>query len=159
MTKIKDIMSKYQINKTKLSKRFGIPYKTIDNWTSEGNNHRDCPEYVMNMIVEILETSGSDPRERIIYEVSCEDNGFIAPGRCVVLVTFDKAEAIMRAEHPFSKIYMKHGAHNVIRAYKTTTYCQDANKALDELYEQCAEKDGSCPEPFDYIDHENYYYD
>ena len=52
---IKEILVKYNMTKASLSRRFGIPYRTIDNWTSEGANARKCPDYVIKMIVEILE--------------------------------------------------------------------------------------------------------
>ena len=49
---IKDICTKYGLNQTELAKRFGIPLRTVQDWHSD---RRTPPEYVLRMIVEILE--------------------------------------------------------------------------------------------------------
>jgi DNA-binding transcriptional regulator YiaG len=49
---IKDICIKYGMSQTALAKRFGIPLRTVQDWHSE---RRTPPEYVVNMMVEILE--------------------------------------------------------------------------------------------------------
>lgn len=49
---IKGIMAQYGLNMKKLSARFGIPYRTVQNWNAGVNT---CPTYIINMIAEILE--------------------------------------------------------------------------------------------------------
>ena len=49
---IKDICIKYGISQTFLSQRFGIPLRTVQDWHGE---RRTPPEYVIRMIVELLE--------------------------------------------------------------------------------------------------------
>lgn len=52
---VEDILQKYGFTKKGLSERFGIPYRTIQNWTSNTPSYRrECPEYVINMMEEIL---------------------------------------------------------------------------------------------------------
>lgn len=51
---IPEILAASGLNKTQLSKRFSIPYKTVQNWCAEGGEHRDCPVYVRLMMQEIL---------------------------------------------------------------------------------------------------------
>lgn len=48
------IMEKHGVTQTQLSKRFGIPYKTIQNWKALGKERRQCPEYVLRMMDELL---------------------------------------------------------------------------------------------------------
>lgn len=49
---IKDICAKYGITQTFIAKRFGIPLRTVQDWHGE---RRTPPEYVVRMIVEIIE--------------------------------------------------------------------------------------------------------
>ena len=49
---IKDICAKYGFSQTALAKRFGIPLRTVQDWYSE---RRTPPEYVVSMMLEILE--------------------------------------------------------------------------------------------------------
>lgn len=51
---IKDICEKYNLGQTALTKRFGIPLRTVQAWYL---GERTPPEYVVNMMVEILESS------------------------------------------------------------------------------------------------------
>lgn len=62
---IKEICKKYGYSQTALAKRFGIPLRTVQGWHGE---QRNPPEYVVNMMVELLEmdadrrgTQQSDP--------------------------------------------------------------------------------------------------
>ena len=52
MKTIKDICTKYGITQTFIAKRFGIPLRTVQDWHGE---RRTPPEYVVRMMVEILE--------------------------------------------------------------------------------------------------------
>lgn len=52
---IYELMDKYNISRSDLAKRFDIPYRTVQNWTIEGYNHRECPQYIINMMDEILQ--------------------------------------------------------------------------------------------------------
>ena len=54
------LLSKHGITLAQLSRRFEIPYRTVVNWNSDGQNHRECPQYVINMMDEIL--SGNKER-------------------------------------------------------------------------------------------------
>lgn len=49
---IKEICEKYSLSQTDLAKRFGIPLRTVQDWHAE---RRNPPDYVVNMMVEILE--------------------------------------------------------------------------------------------------------
>jgi hypothetical protein len=51
---IPDILTASHLTMIQLSKRFGIPYKTVQNWCTDGKEHRECPAYVRLMIMEIL---------------------------------------------------------------------------------------------------------
>lgn len=44
-----------------LSERFGIPKRTIEDWS---RGARKCPEYVVNMMKEILERDKEECREK-----------------------------------------------------------------------------------------------
>lgn len=48
---IKDLMSRYGLNIKKLSERFCIPYRTVQNWVG---GQRECPSYLIKMMDEIL---------------------------------------------------------------------------------------------------------
>ena len=52
MTEIAQICERYGLSQTALAKRFGIPLRTIQNWAG---GQRPAPEYVINMMVELLE--------------------------------------------------------------------------------------------------------
>lgn len=49
---IKELITKYRYNMKQLSDRFGIPYRTIQNWVG---GQRECADYIINMMDEILE--------------------------------------------------------------------------------------------------------
>ena len=49
---IKEICEKYQIKQSALARRFGIPLRTVQDWHG---GRRTPPEYVVRMIVELLE--------------------------------------------------------------------------------------------------------
>lgn len=52
---IKELMNKYGLTMKDISDRFNIPYRTIQNWcANSGNNKRKCPEYVIEMMDQIL---------------------------------------------------------------------------------------------------------
>ena len=52
MKTIKDICIEYNITQTELSNRFGIPWRTVQDWYA---GRRTPPDYVVNMIIEIIE--------------------------------------------------------------------------------------------------------
>lgn len=52
MTEIAQICERYGLNLTELSKRFGIPYRTVQDWHA---GRRTPPDYVISMIIEILD--------------------------------------------------------------------------------------------------------
>lgn len=51
-SEIAQICQDYGLNMTELSKRFGIPYRTIQDWHA---GRRVPPEYVVRMMTELLE--------------------------------------------------------------------------------------------------------
>lgn len=48
---LKDLTQKHNVTIKYISERFGIPYHTIQNWSS---GIRRCPSYVLRMIDELL---------------------------------------------------------------------------------------------------------
>ncbi len=54
MQTIKDICTEYKITQTELSKRFGIPLRTVQDWHS---GRRNPPDYVVRMMAELLQHS------------------------------------------------------------------------------------------------------
>lgn len=52
MNDIKSIMSEHELSIKALSDKFGIPYRTVQNWHSGTSK---CPDYTANMIRAILE--------------------------------------------------------------------------------------------------------
>ena len=55
MQTIKEICDKHNISQTYLANRFGIPLRTVQDWHG---GRRTPPDYVVGMIVEILEANG-----------------------------------------------------------------------------------------------------
>ena len=51
---IKEICEKHGLSQTALAKRFGIPLRTVQDWHA---GRRVPPDYVVSMMVEILEKS------------------------------------------------------------------------------------------------------
>lgn len=51
ITTIKWLCEFYGISQTELSKRFGIPLRTVQDWHAE---RRTPPSYVVNMLLELL---------------------------------------------------------------------------------------------------------
>lgn len=58
MKTIKDICEMYQLSQTALAKRFGIPLRTVQDWHA---GRRVPPEYVVNMMDELLEKDPKRP--------------------------------------------------------------------------------------------------
>ena len=51
MKTIKELCSEYGLSQIELSRRFDIPYRTVQDWYS---GTRKPPEYVVKMIEELL---------------------------------------------------------------------------------------------------------
>lgn len=51
-SEIKKLCEHYGISQTELSKRFGIPYRTVQDWYS---GSRQPAPYIVNMLKELLE--------------------------------------------------------------------------------------------------------
>jgi putative transcriptional regulator len=49
---IKELCTEYNITQTEISKWFGIPLRTVQDWYS---GRRTPPDYVVNMMVAIIE--------------------------------------------------------------------------------------------------------
>lgn len=54
---VKEICEKYGMKQVELSRRFGIPLRTVEDWHA---GRRNPPEYVVGMIVELLEVERLD---------------------------------------------------------------------------------------------------
>jgi DNA-binding transcriptional regulator YiaG len=52
MTEIAQICKDYGLSQTALAKRFGIPYRTVQDWHS---GRRPTPAYIVGMIRELLD--------------------------------------------------------------------------------------------------------
>lgn len=48
---IKEICERYDLTQAALSKRFGVPYRTVQDWYAE---KRTPPDYVVRMMEELL---------------------------------------------------------------------------------------------------------
>lgn len=98
MRDLKSIMSKYGITKTELHKRFNIPLRTLDSWTTEGANARNCPDYVAQMLEEIIRQE-HDTVLKTVYEVQV----LTKKGRSIfsgetLQTTYSKAQALQTAQ-------------------------------------------------------------
>jgi hypothetical protein len=51
---VSEILTVARLTMTQLSKRFHIPYRTVQNWCADGKEHRECPAYVRLMMQELL---------------------------------------------------------------------------------------------------------
>lgn len=51
---VKELCQKYDITQTELSRRFGIPLRTVQGWYGET---RTPPQYIVDMLEELLETA------------------------------------------------------------------------------------------------------
>jgi hypothetical protein len=51
---VSEILEASGMNMMQLSKRFDIPYRTIQNWCASGKAYRECPSYLRQMMQEIL---------------------------------------------------------------------------------------------------------
>lgn len=91
---IKGIMSQYGYNIKRLSDRFEIPYRTVQNWAS---GQRECPEYIVKMMDEILSKQTGGKEMRYILIDDCKEDMFTKE--------FDNAEdAIAEGEKDFSML-------------------------------------------------------
>ena len=58
---IKEICTRYGLGQTALAKRFNIPLRTVQEWHGE---RRTPPEYVVSMMVELLEIDAEKARNK-----------------------------------------------------------------------------------------------
>lgn len=56
MKTIKEICIEYDLKQTELAKRFGIPLRTVQDWHGD---RRKAPDYVVSMMIELLEIDRS----------------------------------------------------------------------------------------------------
>lgn len=49
---INDILTKYGLSMAEINRRYGIPYRTLQNW-KEGK--REAPDYVLNLLDKCLQ--------------------------------------------------------------------------------------------------------
>lgn len=61
---ISEIMTKHNLSCKGLSEKFNIPYRTVQNWIANGQNHRTCPEYVRSLILANLSLNGEGILDR-----------------------------------------------------------------------------------------------
>lgn len=57
ITTVKWLCEFYGISQTELSRRYGIPLRTVQDWYSE---RRTPPSYVVNMMLELLQRSSNE---------------------------------------------------------------------------------------------------
>lgn len=65
INRIRNTRIKYGLTQEQLSNLTGIPHRTIQNW--EGGQ-RKCPEYLENMVVNLLDQKFSKPDHQTILE-------------------------------------------------------------------------------------------
>lgn len=53
---VKEILEHYNMSMADLCRRFKIPYRTVQDWKQ---SRRHCPEYILAMMVEILENDAN----------------------------------------------------------------------------------------------------
>ena len=63
---IKEICEEYSLSQTALAKRFGVPLRTVQNWAG---GQRTAPDYVINMMVELLKYDRGKNAEKNITKV------------------------------------------------------------------------------------------
>ena len=54
-TPVADLCQRHGLGQTALSRRFGIPLRTVQQWYA---GHRSAPEYVVSMMEELLSIDG-----------------------------------------------------------------------------------------------------
>lgn len=60
----KEFAAKHEISLKEISDKFGIPYRTVQNWnTVSGSNSRECPAYIINMMDIILTAEEKEKRK------------------------------------------------------------------------------------------------
>lgn len=47
---IGELIKQYGYTKAEFSRKFKIPYRTVQNWCSEGSCHRNCPDYIKDLV-------------------------------------------------------------------------------------------------------------
>ena len=94
-----------------LSERFGIPKRTIEDWS---RGVRKCPEYVVKMMEEILK---GDNKMR--YHVTHSFTGYHADTKIV-------NEYIIEAESPLKAAQMAHAMANGCDDFSTGGECRSA---------------------------------
>lgn len=68
-----DLLLRYNVTQMQVSEKFGIPYRTIQNWKS---GTRKCPDYVLDMIQRIYDL------ENRVYAL---ENDIPADGRAIII--------------------------------------------------------------------------
>ena len=64
---VKEIAASAGMSVRELARRFGIPYRTMQNWSL---GIRKCPEYITGMMIEIL---GLEDKEMTDLEILMKD--------------------------------------------------------------------------------------
>lgn len=129
MRDLRSIMSKYGITKTELHKRFNIPLRTLDSWTTEGANARNCPEYVAQILEELIRQE-HDTVLKTVYEVQAltKKGRSIFSGQTLE-TTYNKAQAMETAQE-----YKATAADNeeiIINVYEIRTESESAASLLN----------------------------
>lgn len=52
---IRNLIDQYGLSQTGFARRFNIPLRNVQHWCSLGNDRRDCPNYVIDLIKFALE--------------------------------------------------------------------------------------------------------
>lgn len=69
-TEFKKLREKSEMNMTKFSSFFGIPYRTVQTWEY---GERKCPSYVLRMMQHILEEEEREKSDLIWYDCKKQD--------------------------------------------------------------------------------------
>lgn len=55
---IQQLIEQSKMTKSEFAKYLGIPFRTIQNWTTDSKNKRGCPDYVISLIEAKLDADG-----------------------------------------------------------------------------------------------------
>lgn len=53
---IKELRASTGLSQQAFADKYGIPKKTIQNWESQGKEHRECPDYVKKLLERAVKT-------------------------------------------------------------------------------------------------------
>lgn len=57
---IKELRASTGLSQQAFADKYGIPKKTIQNWESQGKEHRECPDYVKKLLERAVKTDNKN---------------------------------------------------------------------------------------------------